>query len=269
MASGIKAQLPTNIGLDGMQRLAYDLDWGWQLKYNGDRRTIKKEAGRIQDFNRNGEPGKGLPANVIKALLEHPLQQFLIDVEFVHFCGHDTIYVFDALILGDEFIAIEEFEYREARYHAEFDGFAKCIVPVMTARTEQEKTAMFVQASQDGIEGIVAHDMRAAYEEGRSTHVYKFKFLKHLDAVVMGDDPKGKDSVRLGCFDDLTGTLHEICGARIIGFHPKKGDVVEVRYNKGTRNLHIMEIHMERIRTDKRPAECVLSQIVVNADFRR
>jgi hypothetical protein len=44
--------------------------------------------------------------------------------------------------------------------------------------------------------------------------------------------------------------------------------VVEVKYNKGTRNMHIMEIHMERIRTDKMPAECLLSQIVVNKDFR-
>lgn len=265
---GIKAQLPTNIGLDGLQRLASDPDWGWQLKYNGDRRTIKKEAGRIQDFNRDGAPGKGLPQNIVNALLKHPLPQFLIDVEFVHFGQHNTIYVFDALILGSEFVAIEEFEYREARYHAEFDGFNKCIVPVMTARTLEEKTAMFVQAAQDGIEGIVAHDMRAIYEEGRSTHVYKFKFIKQLDAVVMGDDPKGKDSVRLGCYDEH-GKLHEICGARIIDFHPKKGEVVEIRYNKGTKNLHVMEIHMERIRDDKKPRECTLDQIVVNADFRR
>lgn len=265
---GIKAQLPTNIGLDGLQRLASNPDWGWQRKYNGDRRTIKKEAGRIQDFNRDGKPGKGLPQNIVNALLKHPLPQFLLDVEFVHFGRHDTIYIFDTLILGDEFVACEEFEYREARYHAEFDGFASCIVPVDTARTQEEKTAMFVQAAQDGCEGIVAHDMRAIYEEGRSTHAFKFKFWKTLDAVVIGADPKGHHSVRLGCYDER-GTLHEICGVKIIDIHPKKGDVVEVKYNKGTKNLHIMEIHLERIRTDKSAKACTLDQIVVNEDFRR
>ena len=265
---GIRAQLPTNIALEGLERLASDPNWGWHRKYNGDRRTIKKEAGRIQDFNRDGKVGKGLPKNIMDALLSHPLPQFLIDVEFVHFGGHDTIYIFDALILSDEFVAVEEFEYREARYHAEFDNFAACIVPVFTARTQEEKTAMFVQAAQDGCEGIVAHNMRAAYEEGRSENVWKFKFWKTLDAVVIGPDPKGHHSVRLGCYDEY-GKLHEICGAKILDFHPTKGQVVEVKYNKGTKHLHIMEIHMERIRTDKRPAECVLSQIVVNEDFRR
>ena len=268
MATGIKAQLPTNISLDGLQRLASDSDWGWQFKYNGDRRTVKKEAGHVQDFNRDGAPGKGLPQRIVDALLNHPLPQFLIDVEFVHFGRHDTIYVFDSLILGDEFVAVEPFEYREARYHAEFDNYASCIVPVFTARTPEEKTRMFVQAAQDGIEGIVAHKMSAAYEEGRSTNVFKFKFIKQLDAVCMGDDPKGKDSVRLGCYDEH-GKLHEICGARIIDIHPTKGQVVEIRYNKGTKKRHVMEIHIERIRDDKKPRECTLDQIVVNADFRR
>ncbi len=264
---GIRAQLPTNIALEGLERLASDPNWGWHRKYNGDRRTIKKEAGRIQDFNRDGKVGKGLPKNIMDALLSHPLPQFLIDVEFVHFGGHDTIYIFDALILGDEFVAVEEFEYREARYHAEFDNFAACIVPVFTARTQEEKIAMFVQAKQDGCEGIVAHNMRASYEEGRSENVWKFKFVKDCDVVVLGPSRKGHDSVDVGVYNEQ-GKLFRVCGCKNKNdFSPHKGDVVIVKYLSASRNYHLIQPRLVARRDDKQPKECTIDQLVKNEGY--
>ena len=42
-------------------RLLQDSNCGFQEKHNGDRRIIEKQGNSIKDYNRNGEPGKGLP----------------------------------------------------------------------------------------------------------------------------------------------------------------------------------------------------------------
>ena len=261
----IRADLPVEVDKAVLTRYCPDPRWGYQEKFNGEYRTICKDSNGIHDFNRNGDPAKGLPSDLIAALKNHPLHQFVIAGELV---GNRSLKLFDALILGDVNYAADAYQVRETRYHMEFDGYSKLIAPVYTARTMETKAQLVIQLLEEGAEGVIVRDMTASYVEGKSGQHLKVKFWKTLDAVVIGPDPKGHHSVRLGCFDDLTGTLHEVCGAKILDFHPKKGDVVEVKYNKGTRNMHIMEIHMERIRSDKRPAECLLSQIVVNKDFR-
>jgi len=261
----IRADLPVEVDKAVLTRLCPDPRWGYQEKFNGEYRTICKDSNGIHDFNRNGDPAKGLPSDLIAALKNHPLHQFVIAGELV---GNRSLKLFDALILGDVNYASDAYEIRETRYHMEFDEYSKLILPTYTARTMETKAQLVIQLLEEGAEGVIVRDMTAPYVEGKSGQHLKVKFWKTLDAVVIGPDPKGHHSVRLGCFDDLTGTLHEVCGAKILNFHPKKGDVVEVKYNKGTRNMHIMEIHMERIRSDKRPAECLLSQIVVNKDFR-
>jgi ATP-dependent DNA ligase len=260
----IRADLPVEVDKAVLTRLCPDPRWGYQEKFNGEYRTICKDSSGIHDFNRNGDPAKGLPSDLIAVLKNHPLHQFIIAGELV---GNKTFKLFDALILGDEICGASSYEHREARYHQEFDGFSKLIQPVYTARAHEAKAQLVIQLLEDGAEGVIVRDMTASYVEGKSGNHFKVKFWKTLDAVVLGPDPKGHHSVRLACYDDR-GILREVCGAKILDFHPKKGDVVEVKYNKGTRNMHIMEIHMERIRTDKVPAECLLSQIVVNKDFR-
>lgn len=261
----IRADLPVEVDKAVLTRYCPDPRWGYQEKFNGEYRTICKDSNGIHDFNRNGDPAKGLPSDLIAALKNHPLHQFIIAGELV---GNKTFKLFDALILGDEICGANSYEHREAAYHREFDGFSKLIVPVYTARTHEAKAQLVIQLLEDGAEGVIVRDMTAPYVEGESGQHKKVKFWKTLEAIVVGPSPRHKNSVRLGCYDDR-GILHEICGASTIGKPSvKKGDVVEVKYNKGTRNLHIMEISIQRVRTDKLPAKCLLSQIVVNKDFR-
>jgi ATP-dependent DNA ligase len=260
----IRADLPVEVDKATLTRLCPDPRWGYQEKFNGEYRTICKDSNGIHDFNRNGDPAKGLPSDLIAVLKNHPLHQFVIAGELV---GNRSLKLFDALVLGNANYATMAYEVRETRYHMAFDDYHKLIVPTYTARTQETKAALALQLLEEGAEGVILRDMLAPYVEGKNGQHKKVKFWKTLDAVVLGPDPKGHHSVRLACYDER-GTLREICGAKILDFHPKKGDVVEVKYNKGTRNNHIMEIHMERIRTDKLPVECLLSQIVVNKDFR-
>ncbi len=265
MPTGIKADLPYEVPQSTLITLCPNSDYGYQIKYNGEYRTICKYAdGTIQDFNREGNVGKGLPSSLIAALKKHPLSQFVIAGELV---ANRMFYLFDALIFDDLMLGTEGYGVREIAYHAKFDEFSKLIVPVYTARTQGAKAELAIQALNDGCEGIIIRHMIASYVEGESHQHMKVKFWKTLEAVVIGPDPKGHHSVRIGCYDEH-GKLHEICGVKILDIHPKKGDVVEVKYNKGTRNLHIMEIHLERIRDDKAARECTLDQIVVNKDFR-
>ena len=262
--AGIIADLPVEVDKSFLTRLCPDSNFGYQEKFNGEYRTICKDSNGIQDFNRNGEVGKGLPSGLVAALKNHPLPQFVIAGELV---GNRSLKLFDALVLGKVNYAGDAYEVRETRYHMEFDGFNKLIVPVFTARTQEAKAALALELLEEGAEGVIIRDMRAPYVEGKNGQHKKVKFWKMLDAVVLGMDPKGHHSVRLGCYDEF-GKLHEICGVKIIDIHPKKGDVVEVKYNKGTANKHIMEIHLERIRDDKAARQCTLDQIVVNKDFR-
>lgn len=267
MAIGIRAELPVEVDQSFLPRLCADPNSGYQEKYNGEYRTICKDSKGIHDFNRNGEAGKGLPPALVTALKKHPLPQFVIAGELV---GGKIFRLFDALILGDLTIIGSPYEYREAAYHAAFDGCSKVIMPVYTARTHEQKAALAIGLLEGGAEGVIIRDMRAPYVEGESGQHKKVKFWKTLEAIVLGASPRSKNSVRLGCYDDR-GVIHEICGASTIGkkFTPKRGNVVEVKYNKGTRNMHIMEVSMQRIRTDKRPEQCLLSQIVINKDFRQ
>jgi len=268
MPVGIKADLPVEVPQSMLATLCSKPRYGYQIKFNGEYRTICKYAdGSIADFNREGNVGKGLPPALVAALKKHPLPQFVIAGELV---GNRTFHLFDALILGDLTLAAEGYGVREVAYHAKFDDFSKLIIPVETARIELAKAELAIQAMEDGCEGIIIRDMQAPYVEGESRQHMKVKFWKTLEAIVMGASSHSKNSVRLGCYDDQ-GKLHEICGASTLGkkFTPRRGDIVEVKYNKGTRNLHIMEISMQRIRDDKRPEQCLLSQIVVNKDFRQ
>jgi len=115
---GIQAELLTETTELHFQRMLTNPDYGYQEKHNGHRLMIAKQDGQLFWFNREGEKSsKALPIQVRHALLSHPLDTFVIDGELVK----TTFFVFDALILGDEVITNDVYEYREARYHQEFE----------------------------------------------------------------------------------------------------------------------------------------------------
>jgi ATP-dependent DNA ligase len=260
----MRGELFTEIGLTELGRFFTSRYHGFQEKYNGQRRCICKQHGTIRDFNREGGRAEGLPLPkaVIKALLAHPLPEFVVEVELVK----NKVFLFDALILGAEMLVGDAYEYREARYHVEFDGFHPDIIPVKTERTEKGKRELVLRLAQTGGEGIIIRDMRKAYREGRAKQHFKFKFWKDLDAVVIGASPEGKDSVRVGVYDEH-GKLHEIGGVTLKDYKLAPGDVVTVKYLYGTRDRHIKEPSLLCKRVDKRAKDCTIDQIRINKNF--
>lgn len=279
----IKAELLTDATDDAVvKRLMLDSDFVWEEKHNGDRRLIEKNGDAIRDYNREGEPGKGLSPQIVLALRKHPLPRFVIDVEYV--LAEDRLHVFDMLHNGTEQLATMPLSVRKSHLHSHFDGFHSVVVPVLQARTPEQKLALMEYLVKVNAEGFVMKDLRAPYRPGARVN-YRFKFVKTLDAVVIGDsterDDVGmlKNSVRLGLYNGAF--LKDICGATkksiyLINRGPRKsntplvpGDVVEVAYLYGTGTMDVVQPRIVCKRTDKQAKDCTVSQIVVNKNWRK
>ncbi len=273
-----------------VKTLMADSNWVWQEKHNGDRRVVSKETAldgtvRVVDWNRSADRGKGLPPNILEALRNHPLHQFVIDCEYTN---HDKkLHVFDALQLGDYAIEGNKYRSRLEYLHAEFDGFHPDIMPIQSAFTPEEKVALYERLYNECAEGFVMKDLNARYREsGKGGYMrfnFRYKFVKTLDAVVIGDsterDDKGmlKNSVRLGLYMP-NGMLKDICGVtKKSSFVLKPMDVVQIIYLYGTGDTLVerdvvqprIDMRVKQPRVDKRPQECTMSQIVVNKNWRR
>jgi hypothetical protein len=267
-----------------------DSNWVWQEKHNGDRRIVSKETAmdgtvRIVDWNRSGSKGKGLTENILQALRNHPLHQFVIDCEFTN---HDNkLHIFDALHLGDFAIEGDKYKTRLEYMHSMFDGRHPDILPIQSAITPEDKVALYERLSNECAEGFVMKDLNARYRQsGKGGYIrfnYRYKFIKTLDAVVIGDtterDDKGmlKNSVRLGLYMP-NGMLKDICGAtKKSSFVLRPGDVVQIIYLYGTGDTLAerdvvqprIDVSVKQPRTDKKAQECTMSQIVVNKNWRK
>ena len=269
-----KAELLQDANYAIIARLLLDDGWVFQEKHNGDRRIIEKNGNDIRDYNRNGEPGKGLPSHIVNALRKHPLTQFIIDTELVL---NDHIFVFDFLSFAGRDLRQEEYGKRESLYHRAFTGWGPCIIPVKSVRSREDKLNLIRRLKMERAEGFVAKELRAPYRPALTSGMrynYRYKFVKDLDCVVIGDtterDDKGmlKNSVRLGCYDEQ-GRLRDICGAtKKSDMALLPGTVVKILYLYGTGTLDVVQPRIVEPRTDKRPEECRLNQIVVNKNWK-
>jgi ATP-dependent DNA ligase len=275
--TAIYAELLQDLSLEAaMSRYLLDPNWVWQEKHNGDRRLITKQGNSIEDFNRKGEPGKGLTQRIRQLLQSHPLHKFIIDCEYV--MAEDRLYIFDMLIAGDDMIVMSPYGTRLSYLHSNFDGYHADIQPIKSATKADEKRAMKEMLEAAFAEGFVVKDLNAPYrpsnQAGTLRYNYRVKFWKTLDAVVIGDSTKVvdghlRDSVRLGLYMP-DGTLKDICGAtKKSRYNLKSGDVVEVKYLYGTGTWDIVQIDILHLRDDKSPKQCTIDQIQVNKNFRK
>lgn len=275
MPTAIYAELlqEASLGLV-FKRFLDDPNWVWQEKHNGDRRLITKEGNEILDFNRKGEPGKGLTPQLKAILRKHPLHRFIIDVEYVGI--EDRLYIFDMLIAGDDLVVTNPYGTRLSYVHAHFDSFNSYVVPIKSVTKRDEKIALVKELKRIKAEGFCSKDLSAPYrqsnESGSLRYNYKVKFWKDLDAVVIGDSAKVvdghlRDSVRVGLYMP-DGTLKDISGAtKKSKYALKPGDVVKVKYVYGSGTLDIVQPSILELRNDKRPQECTIDQIEVNKNF--
>jgi bifunctional non-homologous end joining protein LigD len=261
----LRAELLTEIGPQQAARLIQNPNYGGQEKENGKRRIVVRNGNQVFCFNREGEK-RNLPPAVVKIILQHHLTRFVIDTELCGTVIAPRVRIFDSLILGDELLGQQEYQFRLNRTHEEFDNFNPMFFVLYTARTPEEKLALCKKLYAENAEGMVFKRMDAIYKQGRAGQHFKLKFWKDADVVVIGPSPEGHDSVEIGVYKN--GKLHRISGVSLIGRERvKAGDVITVKYLYATKNLHIVQPIMLQKRDDKQPKACTADQLVINRDM--
>lgn len=259
----IESELLTEITTQEAQYFIANDGYGVEEKHNGERRTICKDASGIRNFNREGDPGKALPAAVINALRNHPLPQFVIDAEF----EKGMVVVLDVLIIGDDNLTQTAYSERKKIAHKHFDNRSILIKVCKTITGARAKAQFLVDKMEEAAEGVAFKKLDAIFIPGKNGQHKKLKFWKSLDCVVMAYSPKQHNSVEVGLYLP-DGKLHRICGVSLNGKpNAKIGDVLEIDYLYGTRRLEVVQPNLVRVRDDKKPAQCTIDQIQINKNF--
>jgi bifunctional non-homologous end joining protein LigD len=264
----IKSELLTEITEQQATMFVDNDNFGCEEKHNGERRTIVKNAdGSISDFNREGERGKGFSSHpyLVNALKAHPLPTFQIDVEY----EMGVLVILDVHFLGGLDFRTQEYSKRKEAAGIAFNGFNQHIKVCKTITGKAAKAAFVEEMRSKDAEGVVFKKLTAVWRPGRSEQHFKLKFWKSLDCVVMAPSPKGHNSVEVGVYNKQ-GKLHRICGVSLNGKPSVKiGDVLEIDYLYGTEKLEVVQPNLARVRSDKKPHQCTIDQIIVNKNFRR
>jgi|SRR5271165_1298721 len=262
----IQSELLTEISTNEVPRYLADPSYAAEEKHNGERRIICREGNRLRIYNREGEISqRGLPVHIINAILKHSLNSFIIDVEWVK--AKNKIYILDVYTLGITHLIGLPYKQRKNEAHKVFDS--QPYMEVVRAVTGQrEKTELVLHLMKTKSEGVCFKKLDAPFRQGRSDQHKKFKFWKSLEAIVMGPNKEGHNSVEVGVYDN--GVLRRICGVSLNGKPCVKiGNIVEIEYLYGTSTYEVVQPNLVRIRTDKRPLDCTINQIQMNKNFVR
>jgi len=226
-------------------------------------------------LTRNGTPyTKGLP----KALMEFRFpndpnpQSFILDGELVD----GVFWVFDipqspatdpTMPLTDRRFVLEH------TFHLWAKG-NPAIKLVPQARTFEEKVSLAEYALRNNFEGLIFKDASSPYRSGARTMEWtKLKFVTTADCEVLAVRDDGKESIKLGMTQrtETTGIpghldrVVEVGRTSLIGKEKHDtiavGDVVEVKYLYVGANGRLYQPTLLRKRDDKRPDECLTSQM--------
>jgi len=226
-----------------------------QTKFDGHRIIVKRHAGKVTCWSRTGKQTIALPKAVVAAALKTALD-FILDGEIVD----ATVFAFDLLEVGGVNVQSAPYEQRLEGLEMLLKGIESGIVCVTSAKTTQEKIALFEATQKTGGEGVVIKDKTAKYTPGRPNSggpCLKYKFLFSASVIVSAHHKQHR-SVRIRMHD---GT--EVGGVTIPPNKevPPVGAVIEVRYLYAYKGGSLFQTVYLGERDDIDPAECVMGQL--------
>jgi ATP-dependent DNA ligase len=245
-----------------------------QRKLDGQRRMIRKSAGRIVGINRKGRIVP-IPPELEAEAKRLPLSCFLMDGEAI---GEQFI-VFDLL-------EADEPDFRSRMYWQRFsdllgilspaerqNGGLRYIRPVETWFKPEPKRQGLKWLHEMRAEGAVLKRLEAPFRPGRNGQHFKNKFVKSCTCKVIAKDRKdaaqGQKSVALGLLN-AKGEWVEVGHASAIGktFLPPDplGVLAEVSYLYATEARRLYQARLTGLRTDVRESDCTMSQLIFKAD---
>lgn len=263
---GIEAQLLNNVGSGKLEKMFGDREYWAQQKFDGKRVLVHIQEDGVLMTNRNGQE-TSLEKKVADALWEIAPVGTIFDGELV--ASPLTYWVFDLLAWGKTDMRKQEYLYRYAQLkQVEIPDNVE-LVP--TATNERMKRALYESLLEQAAEGIVFKRMDAPYESGRPASggpQLKHKFIKTADVFIIEN---AGNAYRMAVYDD-DGEQHDI-GKVFAGTTTKtrqildavlsEGEtpVAEVKYLYATKDDNLFQPVFVRLRTDKKPGSCLLSQL--------
>lgn len=201
-----------------------DDDYMAQEKKNGQRVSIANDGnGNILGFNKLGKE-RPLPSEVVNSV--PATIKFQADGELIG----ETFWVFDIIDLGGE--SFKEISAIERVGMIDLLNFNfKNIKPIQTAKTTEEKRALFLRLKAENAEGIVFKRKDAPYTAGRPSsggNQFKCKFYKTASVIVTKVNAKRSVAVAVLDYGDLV----EVGNVTIPPNKdiPPEGALIEVRY---------------------------------------
>lgn len=221
--TGIRVQLLNPIEETEAMALIYDDAWWAQPKKDGERRPIRKTGEEVIGINRKGQT-VGLPQPIIDSARATRFD-YLTDNEVIG----DDLFAFDLPeVKGKDLRGVS---YATRLRALESLGFSGAITVVPTARTTEEKLAMYNELKAAGAEGIVFKRHSAIVTAGRPNSggdQRKFKFYNTASVVVTAINDKRSVAMAVVEGDKRVGVGN-------VTIPPNKdvpavGSIVEVRY---------------------------------------
>lgn len=237
--SGLSPMLPSAMGKSDLIPLQSDSGWAFQEKHDGENRIVILEAGAVTGVNRRGlfcsireEWNAGDTAG-----------RTVIAGEDMG----DHLVAFDILMVDNRDVSALSLEERHRELVAAVAdlGWIK-ISPLATSSAD--KQALFERIEAEQGEGIVAKQVDAAYEAGRSDKHRKFKFEESATfEVIRLNDQR---SVGLGLYDGAN--LVDLGNVTVPANHdvPSLGDLVEVSFMNRYENGGLEQPKYKGLRTD-------------------
>lgn len=256
--AGIQLQLLTPVGEAEALLLNADPAWLAQEKHDGKRMALRKSGELVRAINRKGLY-VGFP-QLIEGAARAIVADFVIDGEAVG----EQLRAFDILELDGRDLRAEPVEARLLALAGLLRGLnSDAIVLVATARTAEEKAALYARLLAEDREGVVYKRMGSRYEAGRPKKggdQLKRKFYETASFVVAGLNDQR--SVRLQLLD-ASGAWVSVGDCTIPPNHaiPAPGAVVEVRYLYAYEGGALAQPSYLGPRTDIDAVECVVGQL--------
>lgn len=266
-AYGLAPQLALEAETNVLETVVTGTGYVLEQKLDGDRVLLDTTSGSLFPRTRDGRLyTKGLPSNLLGYAVANNLPAGLvIDGELVGSGRGRIFWAFDLPVAPE--VTGEPLHVRRAALEALRDaGVLGPIRVVPQARTIDEKHDLARIAITEGFEGVMAKLVDSRYNPGGRTRDWlKIKFTKTADVVVM---PKKKDdghnSAAYGVYDG--DRLVEVGRASLNGKEKRytinEDDVLEVKYLYVGANGRLYQPRILRKRSDKRPEECTIDQLV-------
>ncbi len=266
--SGHVPELLTPIEEPEALRLAEDVSWWFQQKFDGRRLAVRKGDGKYSGINKLGQivPVDSRLAEVLDLV---QAKNFLVDGEITDSHFH----IWDLLGVNDTELRIDPYEIRYVHLTRFFRGVHHMLRVCQTAMTPRDKRA-FVKSMHDAnSEGIVCKNRYAPYAGGRAGQHYKCKFVATASFIVGPKPDKKADhghrSVAVYLLDEDRPRFMGTVGVPEKYPIPRVEQIVEVRYlycHPGPEGKLIQAKYFGKVRDDIELGECTVRQLKMKAE---